>query len=89
MLTEKLLDKFFSYAIIPYMSKTDSRGGNSDVFREESPGFTEQGCRLTTGGGNSKESATENYRRMITVRVKRRGKSSPAIWQLIGRVNPT
>ena len=29
---------------------------------EESPGSTGQGCQLTAGGGNSKESATENYR---------------------------
>lgn len=30
--------------------------------REESPGFIEQWCLLTAGGGDSKESATENYR---------------------------
>ena len=30
--------------------------------REESPGFIEQGCRLTAGGGDSKDSATENKR---------------------------
>ena len=29
---------------------------------EESPGFIGQGCRITSGGGDSKESATENNR---------------------------
>lgn len=29
---------------------------------EESPGFTGRECRLTAGGGNSKDSATEIYR---------------------------
>ena len=29
---------------------------------EESPGTAEQGCRLTAGGGDSRESATEIYR---------------------------
>ena len=28
--------------------------------REESPGSIEQGCRLTAGGSDSKDSATEN-----------------------------
>ena len=42
--------------------------GQSDGCRcrktagEESPGFIGQGCRLTAGGGNSKDSATEIYR---------------------------
>ena len=43
------------------LSKSDSRG--YPAVREESPGSTEQGCRLTTGGGDSKDSATENKRR--------------------------
>ena len=30
-----------------------------DLSHEESPGFTGQGCRVTPGGGNSKDSATE------------------------------
>ena len=55
---------------------------------EESPGSTGQGCQLTAGGGNSKESATENIP-PEKVRLKRRGKSSPAIWRHIGFVNPT
>ena len=33
------------------------------VSDEESPGFTGQGCRITSGGGDSKESATEMNRR--------------------------
>ena len=28
-------------------------------IHEESPGFTGQGCRVTPGGGDSKDSATE------------------------------
>ena len=35
------------------------------------------------------ESATEIYRRIISVRVERRGKSSPAQWRHYGHVNPT
>ena len=35
------------------------------------------GCKLTACGGDSRESATENYRLFIQVRLKRRGKSSP------------
>src|SRR5579871_5511084 len=45
---------------------------------EESPGSTETRCRITSGGGDTRESATENrppaFRR---VRVKRCGKSAP------------
>ena len=44
---------------------------------EESPGTTGQGCRLTAGGGDSRESATERNRRLRAVRMERRGKSSP------------
>jgi hypothetical protein len=50
--------------------------------REESPGSTEARCRVTPGGGDPRESATEStppVRRCIgrPVRVKRRGKSAP------------
>ncbi len=38
---------------------------------EESPGSEGQWCRLITGEGDFKESATEIYRRSITVRVER------------------
>ena len=30
-----------------------------DFSHEESPGFIGQGCRVTPGGGDSKDSATE------------------------------
>ena len=46
------------------------------------------GCRITSGGGDSKESATEIYRLLLQVRVERRGKSSPAAWRLADHVNP-
>ena len=29
-------------------------------FKEESPGFAKTQCQLTTGGGNPRDSATEN-----------------------------
>ena len=42
------------------MSRSDSRGGKNP--NEESPSSTGQGCRLTAGEGDFKESATEiNY----------------------------
>ena len=47
------------------------------------------GCRVTPGGGDSKESATENYRHDLVVRMKRRGKSSPVSGRSDSRVNPT
>ena len=50
------------------MSKSDGRG--HILVREESPGSIEQGCRLTTGGGDSKDSATENKRRFLSVSVE-------------------
>src|SRR5215472_8329374 len=50
--------------------------------REESPGSTEARCRVTPGGGDLRESATEStppVRRCIgrPVRVKRCGKGAP------------
>jgi len=50
------------------LSKSGSRGHCK--MREESPGSTEQGCRLTAGGGDSKDSATENKRRSNLVSVE-------------------
>jgi hypothetical protein len=45
-------------------------GGKSELQRA--------GCRITPGGGNPKESATEiKPPPLLAVRVKRRGKSSP------------
>jgi len=58
--------------------------------REESPGSIGQGCRVTPGEGDFKESATEIYRLGFAgVRLKRRGKSPPAVWRHSGYVNPT
>jgi len=51
--------------------------------REESPGSTEVRCRVTPGGGDPRESATESTppaylgRARWAVRVKRCGKSAP------------
>jgi hypothetical protein len=51
--------------------------------REESPGSTEVRCRVTPGGGDPRESATESTpptclgRARRAVRVKRCGKSAP------------
>ena len=47
--------------LLSFVSKSDGCGQN-EVLREESPGSIEQGCRLMTGGGDSKDSATENKR---------------------------
>ncbi len=58
---------------------------------EESPGFTGQGCRITSCRGDSKESATETYRSSLRrgARVKSRGKSSRSTAVTRARVNPT
>ena len=58
---------------------------------EESPSSTGQGCRVTPGGGDSRDSATEidNCKAYaLLVQVERRGKSSPAAWRHAGHVNP-
>ena len=47
---------------IIFLSKRDGLRANEIFLREESPGSIEQGCRLTAGGGDSKDSATENKR---------------------------
>ncbi len=47
---------------------------------EESPGSTEARCRVTPGGGDPRESATESkppVRLRTQVRVKGCGKSAP------------
>jgi hypothetical protein len=50
--------------------------------REESPGSTGIGCRVTPGEGDFRESATENKPpQLAAVRVKRWGKSPPQAWQ--------
>ncbi len=58
---ETLTKRGKKYIIIS--SKSGSRGHRK--MREESPGSIEQGCRLTAGGGDSKDSATENKRRIF------------------------
>ena len=44
------------------LSKRDGLRANEIFLREDSPGSIELGCRLTAGGGDSKDSATENKR---------------------------
>ena len=52
------------------------------VSVEESPDFMRQRCRVTPGGGNPRESATENRPPLsAAARVKRWGKSPPGGWQ--------
>ena len=46
---------------------------------EESPGSVKTICQLTAGEGNLRASATE-INRLIKVRVKRCGKSTPGFW---------
>ena len=49
---------------------------------EESPDSRWQGCRVTPGGGNPRESATEKRLPLFArVTVKRWGKSPPRDWQ--------
>ena len=48
--------------IAGYMSNPGSRVCERDFVPEESPGSTGQGCRITSGGGDPKDSATENNR---------------------------
>ena len=46
---------------------------------EESPGSVKTICQLTAGEGDLRASATE-INRLIKVRVKRCGKSTPGFW---------
>src|SRR5258708_12025270 len=55
-------------------------GPDGQPLGEESPGSTETGCRITSGGGDPRESATENkppVRFAGPARVKRWSKSPP------------
>src|SRR6185295_4979915 len=57
-----------------------SRPGGRRFTAEESPGSTETRCRITSGGGDPRESATENRPPgwfSSQARVKRWGKSPP------------
>ena len=47
------------------------------IYEEESPGSTKIRCQLTAGGGNLRDSATEN-KPPYQGKVKRCGKSTPA-----------
>jgi len=60
--------------IVKAMSKSDGRGRN--YAREESPGSIEQGCRLTAGESDFKDSATENECLIFQVIVEMCGKSA-------------
>jgi len=65
-------------------------GRASTSAHEESPGSIGQGCRVTPGEGDFKESATESKPPLFgEVRMKRRGKSPPADRRRFGHVNPT
>ena len=77
-------------------SESDNRGYHKGIWGKS--GLHRAGCQLTTGGGNSKESATEINRHnfvvrmsfmLVRVRMERQGKSLPAIWRHIGYANPT
>ena len=50
------------YAPIPVrVSRLDGRSGKGrKVAGEESPGSMDMRCRITSGGGNPRDSATEN-----------------------------
>src|SRR5205085_11061198 len=76
------------------VSRPDGRSGNRrKVAGEESPGSIDIRCRITSGGGDPRDSATENeplpppYPPPLageeggTVRVKRCGKSAPRVRQ--------
>src|ERR1700760_4511414 len=70
------------------VSRLDGRSGkHRKVAGEESPGSIDIRCRITSGGGDPRDSATENeppaLRRKLRrrVRVKRCGKSAPRVRQ--------
>ena len=54
--------------------------GRGAICHEESPSSTGQGCLITSGKGDFKDSATEINRHSNMVRMERRGKSSPILW---------
>ena len=58
LIDKKILKNLKKGDIIYSMSKSD----DCAHMGEESPGSTEQGCRLTAGEGDFKDSATENKR---------------------------
>ena len=52
-------------------------------FKEESPGSARTRCQVMPGGGDPRDSATEN-KPPYQARVKRCGKSTPALLVTIG-----
>src|SRR6185437_14521788 len=70
------------------VSRPDGRSRyGRKVAGEESPGSIDIRCRITSGGGNPRDSATENeppafaLRGFGVARVKRCGKSAPRVRQ--------
>ena len=65
------------------VSRPDGRSGyGRKAAGEESPGSIDMRCRITSGGGDPRESATENEPpRFGEARVKRCGKSAPRFRQ--------
>jgi hypothetical protein len=74
------LDISDSLALMCNASRLDDRCG---LCAEESPGSMETRRRITSGGGNPRESATESKppRDLPAARVKGCGKSAPRGWQ--------
>ena len=75
-----------AHPISSHARRSDGRSpfGLAVDGREESPGSTEARCRVTPGGGDPRESATETHRRALSsfgtawaARVKWCGKSAP------------
>ena len=64
-------------AIYNVARRLDDRYDRRYGVVEESPGSTETRCRVTPGGGNPRESATERKPPFKKVRVKGCGKSTP------------
>ena len=56
-------------------TRKETAGRLRGATHEESPSTTEQECRITSCGGDFKESATEIYRNACVVRVEMQGKS--------------
>ena len=49
-------------------------------------GLHRAGCQITSGGGDSRDSATEMYRRHTPVRVEGQCKRLPLVWQQTGHM---
>jgi hypothetical protein len=69
------------------VGRTAAPASTERSFGEESPGSIDMRCRITSGGGDPRESATENeppaaaLRGLGEARVKRCGKSAPRLRQ--------